>query len=99
MDASGNPIQITPAKTALAATYDATISSATSITLQATTTLIEVTAVDKGIFLRWAAGAASNAFDEFIPANSSKCFARPYGVTVLSVIEQAATAIAVVIEK
>jgi hypothetical protein len=85
--------------TVLATTYDATISSATSITLQAGTTGIIVSAIDKGIFLRFQAGASSTAFDGFIPANTTVVFARPEDCTVISVIEEAATAKVVVIEK
>ncbi len=85
--------------TTLVETYDATISSATSITLNAATTSISVSAIDKGIFLKYAAGAASSDFDEFIPANTTIVFARPSDVTVISVIEESTTAKVVVIEK
>lgn len=84
---------------ALAKTYDATISSATSITLNADTTYIEVTAITKGVFLKYAAGVTTSDFDEYIPAETSKGFVLPDSVTVVSVIEQSATAAVVVIEK
>lgn len=88
-----------PQGTALAVTYDATISGATSVTLNAGTTSFEVTAIDKGIFLRYAASASSSAFDAFIPQNTTRFFAKPDGVTTISVIEESATAKVVVIER
>jgi hypothetical protein len=83
----------------LIATYDATISSSTSITLNAGTTTIEVSAIDKGIFMKWGATASSSAFDEFIPANSTRVYVRPNSTTTVQFIEEAATAKLVVIEK
>lgn len=85
--------------TPIATTYDATISTATSITLNAATTSIEICATDKGIFMRYQAGAASNAFDGFIPANTCRVFQIPSGTTVVSVIEEAASAHLVAIER
>lgn len=99
VDASFKPISTgSQMGTALAVTYDATISSATSVTLNASTTSFEVSAIDKGIFLRYAAGASSSAFDAFIPANTTRTFVVQTGVTVISVIEESATAKVVVIE-
>lgn len=99
LDANNKPIQLSPSKSAVAATYDATISSATSINLNAATTFLEISAIDKGVFMRYAAGASSSAFDEFIPANQSKQYIVPAGVTVISVIEESATGKVAVIEK
>jgi len=84
---------------AIEETYDATISSSTSITLNTATSRIEVSAVDKGIFLKWGATASSSDFDEFIPAGTSKTFGIPAGQTTVQFIEEAATAHLVVIEK
>ena len=96
---NGVPINTTPLTRPLARTYDATISSATDITLNAATTIIEVTALAQGIFMRYQATASSSNFDEFIPPNTSKLFGVPPGVTVVSFIQEAATAKLVVIEK
>jgi hypothetical protein len=88
-----------PSGEANAVTYDATISSSTGVTFNAATKEIEVTAVDKGIFMNWGTVAASSTvFDNFIPANTSKRFAIS-SQTGATFIEQAATAILVVIEK
>lgn len=88
-----------PAKVALDETYDATISSTTEITLNAATTLIEVTAIDKAIFMKWGADDASSSdWDHVIPANSTRRFAVPSGITAVNFIEQAATAILAVSE-
>lgn len=78
-------------------TYDATISSSTEITFASGTTYIEVSAIDKGIFMKWGATATSSDFDEFIPANTSKIFALQ-GATA-QFLEESATAKLVVIEK
>lgn len=83
----------------IAITYDATISSATSITLNASTTSYEVLAVTQPIFLRFAAGVSTSAFDAFIDANTSRVFYRDPAVTTISVIEAAATANVAVIER
>ena len=90
----------TPAVQALVVTYDATISASTEITLNASTTLIEVCAIDKAILLNWGtADASTTVFDEVIPANTVRQFFIPSGVTAVNFIEQVATAILVVIEK
>ena len=78
-------------------TYDATISSTTEITLNANTSVIEVSAIDKGIFMKWGAAATSSDFDEFIPANTSKLFVKM--AATVQFLEEAATAKLVVIEK
>ena len=87
-----NPKEIT-----LAITYDAIISSSTTVTFNTASEYIEVTAIDKGVFMKWGAAASSSAFDEFIPANTSKIFI--IQAATAQFIEQAATAILVVIEK
>jgi len=83
----------------LAVTYDATISSATSIALNASTTSFEVLAIDKPILLRFAASVSTSAFDAVIAADTSKVFYRDPAVTTISVIEASATAIVAVIER
>lgn len=88
-----------PKAPTLVATYDSTISSSTAITLNSGTTYIEVTAVDKGIFMAWDRTVASSDFDEFIPVGVSKTFIRPSGITIANFIQQAATGILVCIEK
>jgi len=83
----------------LAITYDATISSATSINLNAATTSYEVLAIDKPILLRFAASVSTSAFDAVIPANQSRVFYRDPAVSTISVLEASATAIVAVIER
>jgi hypothetical protein len=86
-----------PKAPTLAITYDAIISSSTTVTFNTASEYIEVTAIDKGVFMKWGAAASSSAFDEFIPANTSKIFI--IQAATAQFIEQAATAILVVIEK
>ncbi len=83
----------------LATTYDATISSATSINLNAATTSYEVLAIDKPILLRFAASVSTSAFDAVIDADTSKIFYRDPAVTVISVLEAAASASVAIIER
>lgn len=99
LDANNKPILSgNQMGTALAVTYDATISSATSITLNTATTSFEVLAITQPILLRYAASVSTSAFDAVIPANQSKVFVKPDGVTVISVIEAAATGAVAVLE-
>lgn len=94
IDANAKPMQMQPAKAALATTYDATISSSTEITLNANTSYIEVAAIDKAILMKWGtADASTSAFDHAIPLNTVCSFVVPTGVTAVNFIEQAATAI------
>lgn len=88
-----------PKSPTLAITYDATISGSTTVTFAAGTKYIEVTALLKGIFMKWGATASSSAFDEFIAPDTSKIFLVPSGTTTAQFIEQAASANLVVIEK
>jgi hypothetical protein len=97
--------QDTPAVVAIDEHYDATISTSTEIVFNAATTLIEVGAIDKAILLKWGADDASTSdFDEVIMANTIRQFIVPRDAAgtryaAVNFIEQAATAILVVIEK
>lgn len=97
-DDNGNVLNALPNKVAIAITYDATVSSSTTLTLNAATSLLEITAIDKAIFYKWGATASSSAFDGIVPANSSKLVPVPVGQTTIQFIEQAATAILAVVE-
>ena len=89
-----------PAKVALDETYDASISASTEITLNVATTLIEVTAIDKAIFMKWGtADASSTDWDHVIPQNTTRRFAVPVETaatatlyTAVNFIEEAASA-------
>ena len=96
----------TPSVVALDETYDATISASTELTLNTSTTLIEVCAIDKAILLKWGTTDVSTTdFDEVIPQNTVRQFFIPVDsttgkiFTAVNFIEQAATAILAVIEK
>lgn len=84
--------------------YDATVSASTEFTFNAAATLLQVSAVAKGLFFKWGTSdASSSAFDLVIPADQTYflpiLFETP-GVlfTACNVIEVAATANAIVIE-
>ncbi len=85
--------------TVLAKTYDATISSATDITLNAGTTSFEILAIDKAVLVRFSATASTTNFDAVVAANTNRVFYRDPTVTVISVIEASATGAVAVIEK
>lgn len=98
-DGNGYPMQISPNKVALAVTYDATISTSTAVTLNANTSFIEVTAIDKAICLKWGtASASTSAWDHVIPANWIQSFSVPVDsttgslYTTVNFIEESATA-------
>lgn len=98
-DANGDVMNETvPRAVALEETYDATISSSTALTLNAATTLLEITAIDKAIFYKWGATASSSDFDGIVSANTSKLVPVPNGQTSIQFIEEAATAKLAVVE-
>jgi hypothetical protein len=97
--ASNEHLQLVPSKEALATTVDASISSATTVSLNADTSLIEVNALAQGVYLKYGTGASSSDFDEYIQAGLTRHYVVPNGVTQISVIEQASGATVVIIEK
>lgn len=88
-----------PKAPTLATTYDATISGSTTVTLNSGTTYIEVSAVAKGIFLKWGAVASSSSFDEYISPDTTRTYIIPSGITTVQFIEAVASATLIVIEK
>lgn len=97
---NGVPLSDTPAITALAVTYDATISTSTEVVLNTATQIIEVSAIDKAILMAWGADDCSTSnFDEVIQANTTRQFVVPGGVTAVNFLQQSATAILAMVEK
>lgn len=99
IDSNMRLIPAPPAVLPLKVTYDATISSSTTITLQATTTYLEVSAIDKGIMMAWGRAATTSDFDEYISPNTTRAYIVPVNQTTVQFIESSATAILAVIEK
>jgi hypothetical protein len=98
-DGNGRPIQLAPAKAALARTVDATISASTELTLNAGTSMIRVYAIDKDIYLKWGTADVTAAnFDHVIPANQLVDLTIPPATTAVNFIERAATATLICIE-
>ena len=83
----------------IAKTYDATISSATDVTLNAATTSFEILAITKSILVRFASTVSTTNFDAVVDADTSRVFYRDPSVTVISVIETAATGGVAIIER
>lgn len=98
-DANRVPLQITIPTRAIAITYDATISASTTVTLNASTSILEVSAISQGIFMKWGGAASSSSFDEYIQPGSTRHYAVPSGETSVQFIEQAASATLICIEK
>ncbi len=98
-DANNSIIPLVPAKLALAVTVDDSISSATDIVLNESSTFLEVTALDFGIFLRYAATASSSNFDEYIAAGATRNYLIPEGITTISVIQDNGAAKVRIIQK
>lgn len=106
-DGNGIAAQLVPSKLALATTLNASLSSSIDITLNTKTTYIEVSAITKPVLLKWGTGAASAAsggFDEIVQPGLSKAFYVPNDVngkmeTDVNIIEQAASATVIVVEK
>lgn len=105
VDDNTKVMQLTPASPALARTVDATVDTSTQITFNAATTMLRVYAKSQPLYLKWGTTAvtASN-FDEVVPANQLLDFAVPKDsngnkYAACTIIEQAATATAIVIEK
>jgi len=86
-----------PEAPTLAATYDATISASTAVTFNSGTTYIVVSAIDKGVFMKWGGTVSSSDFDEFIAVGETRIFA--IQATSAEFIQEAATGKVVVIEK
>lgn len=96
----GQPIHLTVPYPAKAITRDTSISTSTEITLNADTSLVEVTAIDGHIYLKYGADDVTNAnFDEFILANSTRHYFIPVGVTAINVIDDGDSAKVIIIEK
>lgn len=99
-DQNGGTVQIVPGKAALAITRDTTISTSTLITLNAATSLIEVSAIGDNVFLLYGTGTASaTAFDECVLSGMTRHYSVPFGVTAINVIDNGNGGTVVVIEK
>lgn len=100
-DGDSYPMQLTPGTVALKATYNTSISSNLAVTLQVASTttglpatsLIEVNAITGGIFLKWTstASAATDGFDEYIQAGTTRHYRVPTGVLIANFISATGT--------
>lgn len=92
-------IQLSPAKTALSRTVDATISTSTEITLNTATRFVRVYAKAQDVYLKWGTtDVDANNFDHVIPAGQIVDLIVPTGTTAINLIERDASASIVVIE-
>lgn len=100
-DGNATAFPLVPDTKALKATYNTNISTALAVTLQTAntttglpaTSLVEVSAITGGIFLRWTstASAATDGFDEFIQAGTTRHYVVPNGVLIVSLISATGT--------
>lgn len=106
LDGSSKPMQLTPSVVALARTVDGTISASTEITFNAATSIIRCYATTQDVYLKWGTADVTAAnFDEVLPAGQVVDLAVPVDTstgslfTACNLIERAASAAIVVIEK
>ena len=100
-DENATPLQIVPSYEPLAKTYVSTstgLASATNITLNSSTKLIEVSALGAPVFVRFSSTASSSNYSRFVQPGTTRHFWLPLGTTVVSVIQETATAGVVVLE-
>lgn len=99
-DKAGDVIPLTLSTVALAQTRDTSVSSSTEITLDSDTVLIEVTAIDDNLYLKYGTDDVTNAnFDEFILANTTRHYVIPNNITAINLIDDGNSGAVVVIEK
>jgi len=104
-DGNSQLAQLTPAKVALARTVSSSISSSTTVTFNTATTMLRCYSADKDTYLKWGSTAVTSSnFDEIIPAGQIVDLYVPFQsdgtlYTTIRVIERAATATIVIIEK
>lgn len=99
-------LKTTTSVIAIEETYNATLTNTVELTLDTSTTLIEVSAIDKTIMMKWGTTDASTSdFDEVINLNKTRHFMVPTDITnkklftAVNFIEQEAGAILCVVEK
>jgi hypothetical protein len=104
-DGNASTVQLTPATVALARTVSSSISSSTTLNLNASTTVLRCYSADKDTYLKWGSTAVTSSnFDEIIPAGQVVDLYVPTQsdgtlYATIRVIERAATATIVIIEK
>lgn len=97
---SGGIIQLSPSVVALEQTLDTSISSSTEITLNSKTSIIRFYATGQDVWLKWGtADVTSSNFDEVIPVGQIVDLVVPKSISAVNLIQRAATAQIVVIEK
>jgi hypothetical protein len=88
----------------IATTYNPTISSSTTVTFNAKTKQIQVTAINQTILMKWGATASTSAFDAVISVGYPTTFTIPINpttgllYTTAQFIQSTTTAILVVCE-
>lgn len=98
-DGNKNAIPLTQNTAALQVTNSNALSSQVTINLNAGTTLLEINALAQAVFMKYSTGVTSSSFDEFIQAGGVRHYIVPKNVTQIFLIEQAASATVIVIEK
>lgn len=105
-DENDQVMQITPDRVALARTVNGSLASTVEITLQGGTDYIRCYATGQDVYLKWGtADATSSNFDEVLPVNQLVDLKVPINqttdakFTAFNIIERAASANIVVIEK
>ena len=84
----------------LGSSFSSAISSSTEFALTANTTLIEVTAKDQGIYIKYgsAVSVVDDGFDEYVHAGQTRHYPVAPGISIYC-IQEAATATLILIER
>lgn len=99
-DAGLTALPLTPDQAAKKIIVSSTMSASSVITLQTGTTLLEVNAVNQGVFLKYGSASVTTAnADEYILPNTVRHYVLPSGTSTVALKEEAATAKVIVIEK
>lgn len=78
---------------------EVTLQTANTTTGLPATSLLEVSAITNGVFMRYTSVATTSAFDEFIQAGTTRHYKVPAGVLIVSFVSQTGSATVVLIEK
>lgn len=98
-DASNAPLPLVPSITSVAVTTLSGVTSSNLVTFQTQSTLIEVSAISNGFFMKWGATASTLVFDEYIQSGATRHYVIPVGQGSAAFLQQATPATYIVIEK
>lgn len=102
IDNRDNPVPLVPSRIPLKFTYLTSISTSQEITLDVDTAILEVTAIDGNVFLRYGTDNAVASTDNahaFIPAGGTRHYILPPNITAINLIDNGDSAKVIVIQQ